>query len=264
MVLTKLVHAHRKEQGATSVEAFSRLNLGVSGTYPTIEFKPSEIISTFDSYASNPHQRNLEDDKKISSRPAKTLSGKVMNDGCGRMSQAAARQIASSIGLSYIPSSFQARIASAKGMWMSDLTNENIEEKASIRDFWIETTDSQTKFLSHGYERYNEDPERVTFEVVRYATKLRPASLNFQLLPILYDRGVPYDVFNRLLVEDLNQKREDLDRVLRDPITLLKWIQDTNPVAKDRLALKGIDFCGGLPSSLSETIIFLLEVNLLI
>ena len=249
-----------KEQPA--LKLFSRLNLAVSGTYKTVEFEASEVVATSDSYASNPHHRSLEDDKKISSRPAGILSGKVMNDGCSRMSQAAARKVAWFLGLDYVPSSYQARIGSAKGMWMPALSHEEVDQKTTTRDYWIETTDSQTKFQSHGYEGYGEDPMRITFEVVQCASRLRPASLNFQLIPILNSRGVPYDVFARLLVEDLKQKREDLDRVVQNPITLSKWIQDTNPVAKDRIMFKGIEFRGGLPSSLSESIIFLLEVSL--
>lgn len=248
-----------KNRDESALKLFSRLNLAVSGTYPTIKFDPLEIIRTSDSYNTNPHQRHLEEDRRTSRLPLGTAPGEIMNDGCARISEAAAREVAQCCGLDYVPSAFQGRIGAAKGVWMIDASGEQL--CSSKRNFWIEITDQQSKFESHACDIYLPDAARVTFEVNDYAKKLVPASLNFQLLPILAHRGVPFHVLSRLLEEDLTRKLEDLEQAMDSPVTLQKWVQDTRPTTSERLASKGILMRGGLPSSLSEIIVFLLEVS---
>jgi hypothetical protein len=59
-------------------------------------------------------------------------NGEVMNDGAGRMSLTLASKIVKTLGLSYLPSGFQARIGGAKGFWSIDPSTDHASEE------WIE------------------------------------------------------------------------------------------------------------------------------
>lgn len=133
--------------------------------------------------------------------------------------------------------------------------------KGSDGDFWIEITDSQLKFEGRDEDELYPDPERVTFEVSSYARPLVPANLNFQLMPILADRGVPFEVFRDLLEADLTAKVSDLESAMDSGLAIRKWNQDVNPVLAGRMA-HGVEMRGGIPSSLSETINWFVEVSL--
>lgn len=128
-------------------------------------------------------------------------------------------------------------------------------------DFWIEITDSQLKFEASGEDELYPDPERVTFEVNSYARPLVQANLNFQLMPILADRGVSFEVFSNLLEADLTAKVSDLESAMESGLAIRKWNQDVNPVLIGRMA-HGVEMRGGIPSSLSETINWFVEVSL--
>ena len=245
----------------TALKLFARLALAVSSTKATIVFRPSEIIRTDDARADNPQPRKISisrsDEKKTNLHPDLSTA-KVMNDGCARISRTAARDIASSLGIDYVPSVFQGRIAGAKGIWMVDALDESI---ANDRGYWIEITDKQLKFAGHKCDQWMQpDPKRVTFEVQNYSKKLSAASLNFQLMPILEDRGVPYTVFKRLLEEDLNAKVSELEAAMGSGLDIRIWNQENNPVTEERMQHNGIEMLGGLPSSLSERINWFVEV----
>lgn len=183
-----------------------------------------------------------------------------MNDGCARMSRAAANEIAVKLGLKRTPSVYQGRIGGAKGIWMIDALDEH--HSGSERGYWIEITDSQLKFNGHPEDSLYPDELRTMFEVNDWSKKLGPATLNFQLIPILEDRGVPYEVFQRLLQEDLTSKVADLKDAMADPASLRKWNQDNNPVVGERLANNGVEMLAGVPNSLAERINWFLEVSI--
>lgn len=128
-------------------------------------------------------------------------------------------------------------------------------------DFWIEITDSQLKFEAIEEDQSYPDPQRVTFEVHSYARPLVPASLNFQLMPILADREVPFQVFSNLLEADLTAKVAELEAAMESGLAIRKWKQDVNPVAAERAA-HGIEMRGGMPSYFPEQINWFVEVSL--
>ena len=240
---------------------FARLALGVSRTIPTIDFKTSEIIRNDDAFSESPNIRKLDvkrsDEKKRGVELAECQSS-VMNDGCARISKAASLMIARIIGIDDRPPCvFQGRIGGAKGMWMVDALGESLP--ASGRDFWIEITDSQLKFEGHPIDDFNPDPARVKFEVHSWSRRLSAASLNFQLLPILANRGVPDEVFMRLLKEDLTAKVSELEEAMDNPLALRKWNQDNYSVSSERGSFGGIEMCGGLPDSLAEKLNWFIE-----
>ena len=250
------------------LKLYSRLALAVSSTKPTIHFKPSQIIRCDDAFAHDPQPRRLNvrrsDDKKRHLNPGPDSipadKFKVMNDGCARISRAAAIDITELLGLDTMPSAFQGRIGGAKGVWMVDASDESLPNSQQGNRYWIEITDSQLKFEGHPMDNNFPDRERVTFEVQSHSKKLSTTSLNFQLMPILEDRGVPYEVFKRLLEEDLTAKVGELEVAMDSALALRKWNQDNNSVVEERLVNKGIDMLGGLPHSLAEKINWFVEV----
>ncbi|KAL8909002.1 MAG: hypothetical protein Q9207_000453 [Kuettlingeria erythrocarpa] len=238
---------------------FSRLTLGVSQTSPTVRFQPDQIIRSDDAFADAPSRRRLDakrsHEKKTKRKPMKS-DAPVMNDGCARISRRAAKAVADALNLDRTPSIFQGRIAGAKGVWMVDSLDEEIQGPDG--DFWIEITDSQLKFEASGEDELYPDPERVTFEVNSYARPLVQANLNFQLMPILADRGVSFQVFSNLLEADLTAKVSELESAMESGLAIRKWNQDVNPVLAGRMS-HGVEMRGGIPSSLSETINWFVE-----
>ena len=140
---------------------------------------------------------------------------------------------------------------------MVDALSEASE--GSERDYWIEITDSQLKFEGHSIDAYDPDPARVTFEVQSVPTSLSAAALNYQLMPILTDRGVPNQVFEKLLNDDLTAKVSGLEAAMSSGLSLRKWTQENSSVAERRI--NGIvEWMGGMPSSLTEKINWFVEV----
>ncbi|KAL9101734.1 MAG: hypothetical protein Q9163_003032 [Psora crenata] len=243
---------------------FARLALGLSSTVPTIEFRPEEIIRSDDARSDSPMERRLSTDRSLEKKRGGNVSASVapiMNDGCARISRPAALAIADMLDMDEVPSVFQGRIAGAKGIWMVDCLDETPAHLAETqsRHFWIEITDAQLKFNSHPLDGLFPDPARITFEVNNCSKKLSPSFLNFQLIPILLDRGVPEAVFIKLLTEDLDTKVGEMEVSMTNGLALRKWNQDNNSVAKERAQYGGIELQGGLPVSRAERINWLVE-----
>lgn len=145
-------------------------------------------------------------------------------------------------------------------MWMIDAQDETPSKHG--RNYWIEITDSQLKFQGHPRDDLVPEPARVTFEVNAWAKRLSSSSLNFQLLPILVDRGVPPNVFATLLDQDLTARVGELEVAMDSGLALRKWNQEINPITAERASYGGIEMQGGLPSSRAETINWFTEVNI--
>lgn len=160
------------------------------------------------------------------------------------------------------PSAFQGRIGGAKGMWMVDPLSETCN--GSDRDYWIEITDSQLKFECHPIDVYDPDPARVTFEVQSIPRSLSATTLNYQLIPILIDRGVPSEVFEKLLEDDLTAKVSELEIAMDTGLALRKWTQENSSVAAERRNHGSVDWMGGMPNSLTEKINWFVEVGTLL
>ncbi|KAL8935625.1 MAG: hypothetical protein Q9216_005331, partial [Gyalolechia sp. 2 TL-2023] len=243
-----------------ALKFFARIALGVSQTSPGRQFPPEQIVRSDDAFANAPAERRLNSrrshEKKTKRKSVQPKSA-VMNDGCARLSKPAAKVVANSLNLDYTPSIFQGRIAGAKGVWMVDTLDETLEGPDG--NFWIEITDSQLKFEASGEDEYRADPERVTFEVHSFARSLVPASLNFQLMPILADRGVPFEVFSGLLEADLTAKVAELEAAMESGLAIRKWNQDVNAVLKTERTAYGDEMLSGLPDSLPEKINWFVE-----
>lgn len=145
-------------------------------------------------------------------------------------------------------------------MWMIDAQDEIPDKRR--RNYWIEINDSQLKFEGHLQDQLHPDAARVTFEVNAWAKRLSSSSLNFQLLPILVDRGVPPKVFANLLDQDLTARVGELEVAMDSGRALRKWNSEINPVTEERAKYGGIEMQGGLPLSNAETINWFTEVRL--
>ena len=164
------------------------------------------------------------------------------------------------------PSVFQGRIGGAKGVWMIDSLDERPAHlvRDDGRVYWIEITESQLKFKPPPIDAFRPDAIRNTFEVNKYSKKLSSSSISFQLIPILEDRGVPREVFKRLLREDLHARVIEMQEAMDDALMLRKWNQDANPVTQERVQYGGIEMEGGLPKSTAERINWFVEVSLIL
>ena len=247
-------------ENETALKLFARLQLAVSKTIPTITFGCNEIYRSDNAYADNPQTQRLDcgrSDKKKGQSHTNPTHQPVMNDGCARISKAAARAIAERLQLDHVPCVFQGRIGGAKGMWMVDALDES--PRPTSRNFWIEVTDSQLKFEGHPIDSLFPDPARVTFEVNDFPRKPSSSALNFQLIPIIENRGVPAEVFIDLLKADLTGKISELQAAVESGPSLRLWNQRNDPVAHERAKVGGIEFQGGLPSSQAERINWFVE-----
>ncbi|KAL8737270.1 MAG: hypothetical protein Q9181_001856, partial [Wetmoreana brouardii] len=242
-----------------ALKFFTRLAIGVSPTAATIQFRPVQIIRSDDARANAPGVRRLRcersDEKKTQRNPVKSDAA-VMNDGCARVSKAAARAITELLHLDYVPSIFQGRISGAKGVWMVDALGESIG--CPNGDFWIEITDSQLKFDANSQDEWYPDPERVTFEVLAFSRPLTTANLNYQLMPILAERKVPFRVFEDLLEADLTAKVAELQVAMESGLAIRKWNQDVNSASGSR-NVHGVEMHGGLPINTAEEINWFVE-----
>ena len=142
-------------------------------------------------------------------------------------------------------------------MWMIDAQDETPSEWG--RNYWIEITDSQLKF--NPIDDLHPEAAQVTFEVNAWPKRLSSGSLNFQLIPILVDRGVPDSVFVGLLNRDLTARVGELEVAMESGLALRKWNQEIHPVTQERARYGGIEMQGGLPASRAETINWFTEVH---
>lgn len=170
------------------------------------------------------------------------------------------------LGMEQAPRAFQGRIGGAKGIWIVDALDERpvrLPRRPDGKAYWIEITDSQLKFNPHPRDAIFPDKCRVTFEVNKYSKRLTPSSLNYQLMPILENRGVSQDVFIDLLRADLSSRVSEMEVAMDDGLALRKWNQENNPVSTERAQYGGIEMMGGLPESSPEKINWFVEVNAL-
>jgi hypothetical protein len=162
------------------------------------------------------------------------------------------QQIRKILDLDETPTAVQARLGGAKGVWMLDPRVPWDSE-----EIFIEVTESQLKYK--GYDEDN-DWARLSLDVLYISHEPSPTNVNNQLIPILEDRGVPFEALEQLLEEHLEEDLEELFKIIDKPIELRKWIYDRNSVAGGRMASNSIPALGCMPSTKPEIAIMLLEV----
>ncbi|KAH8204622.1 hypothetical protein TruAng_001251 [Truncatella angustata] len=220
-----------------SLKLFSRISLGLSRTEPTIILEKSQLRHV-------PHD-------------ILSPTGKVMNDGIGRMSPNLARQIRDSLCLTETPAGFQGRIGSAKGFWILDVSDRS-------NDVWLETYPSQRKWNCN----FNDEDHR-TFEVSSYPQLLASAGLNTQFLPILMQqastkrkREALKEYLSDLLIQLLNDEIEAQRIAMQDPLSCSAWV-DRNSTSRrvERLNDNQVPRLGSMPRHDEDRIQFFLAAG---
>ena len=168
-----------------------------------------------------------------------------MNDGIGRVSPSVMRKIRDNLGLTDTPCAIQARLGSAKGMWITDVTESTQED-------WIETYPSQEK-----WECDWSDELHRTLEVKACASPLRPANLNLQFLPILEARSHNKlrmrETIGAHLAMELAHDLESMKTAMRHPESFRQWLKDSATHPESRV------FHGGLPDNHQDKMAFLVD-----
>lgn len=220
---------YNKEQ--PFLKLFSRIQLGLSKTTPVVVLEPNQIR----------HQK----------MDILSPTGMVMNDGIGLMSRALARKVRDVLGLSDVPSAVQGRFGPAKGMWMTDIFDDD-------DGLWIETWPSQRK-----WECDNVDPQHRTLEIRAHSMEPRSASLNVQFLPVLEDRAKDRNAMKhtigKILGDELYRSLEEQKNAMKYPLEFRKWNVQNSSTRKQRLTCGRVPFLAGLPDSQEETMNFLLD-----
>lgn len=222
----------RKNERQPHLKLFSRIQLGLSKTVPTVIFEPEQI-------------RHLPEDKLS---PIK----KVMNDGIGLMSRSVAKKIRDALGLSDIPSAIQGRMGSAKGMWLMDVTDTGDVD-------WIETYPAQRKWECD----FASDPYHRTLEVRSVSSELKSAGLNLQFLPVLEARArdplLMRQAIGDRLIKDLERQFEGQRTAFNSPLQLRQWVAENTNSRPERVKHGHVPFLGGLPDNKGEILNLLLN-----
>ncbi|KAM7219061.1 RNA-dependent RNA polymerase [Rhypophila decipiens] len=221
----------KKNDYQPHLKLFSRIQLGLSKTFPIMVFEPHQITNHPDDIVSP--------------------IGKVMNDGIGRMSRSVARKVREVLGLADIPSAVQGRMGPAKGMWLMDVGDTGDAD-------WIETYPSQRKWKCDAL-----DPHQRTLEVRSVATELKSAGLNLQFLPVLEARAKDPSMMRKAianrLTNDLQKQFEGQKAAFKRPIQFRQWMAENFSGRGTRVKHGHVPFLAGLPESKEEVMNFLLN-----
>ncbi|GKT99639.1 unnamed protein product [Fusarium langsethiae] len=219
---------------------FSRLALSLSKTIPTIVLEPRQFRH---------RDTMLGFHKYMSSRDKEQQ--KDMGDGIARMSRSLARKVATRLGLMETPCAFQARIGSAKGMWIVDVEDDGLDD-----DVWIETYPSQRKWVCDF-----EDIHHRTFEVREWSRELRSASLNTQFIPVLEAQAPKPGSMRNIIANHLaNGLQDEIGgqlAAMTHPTSLRGWTHR----GFDRSTLGNVPFAGGLPDHDEDVVSFMLDAG---
>ncbi|KAK1833678.1 RNA dependent RNA polymerase-domain-containing protein [Podospora conica] len=223
----------KDNQDQPYLKLFSRIQLGLSQTTPVMVFELGQLCHRQEDILSE--------------------AGKVMNDGIGRMSIAVARKVRDRLGLTDIPSAIQARIGSAKGMWLVDVNDTG-------DGLWVETYPSQRKWRCD-----QTDEHQRTLEVRATSTELRSAGLNLQLLPVLEAQSpnpaLMRAAISKRLTHDLEEQFRGQQEAFNDPILLRQWMAANFNGRASRVKNGCVPMLGGLPESKEESVLLLLNSN---
>lgn len=221
-------------QQQPTLKLFSRLALSLSRTRDAVVIEPHQIRH---------HAQDIL-----------SPEGNVMNDGIARMSTAMVKLISENLGLEEIPSAFQGRFGSAKGLWIRDVADVS-------DDLWIETYPSQRK-----WDCDFDDADHRSFDVKAHARPLKSADINLQFIDVLCARArnriQMRETIAGFLTKWLEEELEQQRAAMADPVLLAQWVHD-NFFQSYRAGRStgSVDFLGGLPDGEAETLNFLLAAG---
>ncbi|EPS39974.1 hypothetical protein H072_6215 [Dactylellina haptotyla CBS 200.50] len=214
----------------TQCKWWSRIKLGFSTTLPTVVFEPDQIKPLPDIYSNQ---------------------GNCLTDGCGLVSPAVLREVKRIHGLEFLPSAIQARIGSAKGLWVLDPDPKHLTSD----ELWIKIRPEQTKFNG-----ISDDVAHRTLDIVGIASPLRSGYINAQFILILQQNNISHDALANLLREDLRREFGELLQPgrIEDPVFIRAFLEKIS-VNSSRRGVERLGMNGRVPSDLAERCINLLE-----
>jgi hypothetical protein len=195
----------------------------------------------------------------------KPIKSTTMNDGCSRISVAAAELVRKRLGLSGgTPSAYQGRINGAKGVWI--VSGPTHSSKTDDKKIWIEISESQEKFKPHDEDTDDDyDINRWTFEVIKATAPVKANTLNIAFIPILEDRGVQHAALQSFIKDIMVSQRRELIACVKDPVALRAWVNRNMVRDSDRIneRLGNLDkqWLGGLPFARVDRVMYLLEAG---
>ncbi|KAJ9629539.1 hypothetical protein H2203_001913 [Taxawa tesnikishii (nom. ined.)] len=245
-------------------KAFTRLDLMLSQTIPTVVLEPSQVEFVDDILADgsegSAEYLAFNDTRlrwKLSfdrNKPA------IMTDGCGLMSPGMAKKICKELGIvGNRPVSFQGRINGCKGMWTISAPYDSTDPKA--QEIRIEIRDSQKKVIPRPADL---DPAtceagRWTFELLRHSAPCRPAALHIDFMPILEDRGIARETIRQVIKTQLDLDFEEFMSAIDDPLKLRRWLHARNALfekgdftVRKRFQRAGLSFVAGQVQQIAQ------------
>ncbi|RYP61936.1 hypothetical protein DL771_009943 [Monosporascus sp. 5C6A] len=217
--------------GSSAVVLTASMSLSLSKTTPVVVFQEHQI-------------RHFAND-------IKSPIHRVMNDGIGRVSPSVMRKIRDELRLSDTPCAIQARFGSAKGVWITDVTDSGQED-------WIETYPKQRKWNCDWSDEYNR-----TLEVKSWASPRKPANLNLQLLPILEDRAHNKmrmrNTIGKHLAVELERDLGSMKVALKRPELFRQWVRESSSPSSSRVYNREVPFFAGLPYNAQDIMCFLAD-----
>ncbi|KAK4990525.1 hypothetical protein LTR66_006778 [Elasticomyces elasticus] len=242
-------------------KAFTRIELFLSKTCPTIVFSTQQVRHVCDISADGaPESVEFNDLTLHFADPYDPRAPRVMNDGCARISAGAAKLVCQKLGKETPrPVAFQGRINGAKGMWVVSAPYDSKDQ--DHQDVWIEISSSQRKVVPRPEDL---DPKtceqgRWTLEVVKHSHYPRTSELAVDFVPILEHRGVSRQTLQRFVKDHIMCDAKQLLDSLRNPKLLRCWLNSWNDWLDEDNRERGLAWQAGLPLSMLERTILLLE-----
>jgi predicted ATPase len=144
----------------------------------------------------------------------------VFTDGCGQIGSALAQKVATSLGLTYIPSVLQIRFQGCKGV---------VALNRSLAVNVLLVRPSMIKFETKAFPRIG---------IINWSKPESGASLNRQFILLLSSRGVPDKVFLDLFHDHFQNMRTMLEPGGTEAaIQVLQWLATTDPSVNGLLEL---------------------------
>lgn len=121
-------------------------------------------------------------------------------------------------------------------------------------------TESQRKVIPRDEDLTNScEPDRWSFELVKFSSLPKPSTLNLDFIPILEDRYVSRDILKQVIETQLELDFSAFLDSLNDPINLRRWLHSEFSGMEELNRKFGIKEAGNFPSDWVEKSILLLE-----
>ena len=234
-------------------KAYARLDLAASNTTPTIVFEPGQIHFVPDQYAQDvPDDDTFNDPSEVFDHQFNVGKPIEMNDGCCAISVGAMKVVQRMLGLPFLPSVVQGRIAGAKGIWYL----------VPGGDVFIHISESQVK-VKHTLADIQADPELRTLNVITCSGPAKHSILHHLFLPTLRDRGVSEKAIIDLVRKQVKLDGETFLNAINDVLALVRYVFYAKGIMGSRARLNGVvPHTAGLPSADDEAILMLAAAGL--